>query len=101
MIYTSCTLRKLTINYNDFGAKIDDSIVETEVPIIRIEKVRQTEFYKASEVGFKPELRLVISTLNYNDEEELKYGEVIYSIIRKEIGIDTMILICERKIKNA
>lgn len=101
MIYTSCTLRKLTVSYNDYGAKIADSVSETEVPIIRVEKVKQTEFYRANEIGYKPELRLVISTLNYNDEEEVQYGEIIYSIIRKEIGIDTMILVCERKIKNA
>lgn len=100
MIYTSCILRKLTINYNDFGAKTADSVTETEIPIIRVEKVRQTEFYRASAEGFQPELRLVISTLNYNDEEEVQYGDIVYSIIRKEIGIDTMILVCERKIKN-
>lgn len=101
MLYTSCILRKVIANYNDYGAKTTDTIEETEIPIIRVEKVRQTEFYKASEQGYRPELRLVISTYNYNDEQELEYGGVIYSIIRTEVGIDEMIIIGERKLKNA
>lgn len=101
MIYTSCKLRKITANYNEYGAKIADTITETEVPILRFEKVKVTEFYRAGEQGFRPSLRIVISNLNYNDEEELEYGDVIYSIIRKEVGIDTMVIVAERKIKNA
>lgn len=100
MRYTSCTLRTVTPTYNDYGARGEDTITENEVPIIKVEKVKVTEFYKANEQGFKPELRIVISTLNYNDEEELEYGGVIYSIIRKEVGIDEMTIIAERKIKN-
>lgn len=101
MIYVSCTLRKITPNYNDYGAKTDDTVVETEVPIIRYERIRESEFYRAGEQGFKPELRIVISTLNYNGEEELEYGGIIYTIIRIESGIDEMTIIAERKLKNA
>ena len=100
MIYTSCTLRKIEPQYNDYGAKIEDKITETEIPIIRIERVRQNEFYRAGEQGMRPELRLLISVLNYNDEEEVQYGDTIYTIIRKEIGVDTMVIVCERKLKN-
>lgn len=45
----------------------------TEIPIINVEDVYQSEFYNASQQGLKPTLRLVISNLNYNDEEELEY----------------------------
>ena len=100
MIYTSCTLRKVEAQYNDYGAKTTDKITETEVPIIKIEKVKVTEFYKAGEQGYKPELRLVISTLNYNDEQELEYGGTVYTVIRTEPSIDEMIIVAERKLKN-
>ena len=99
MIYVSCILRKVTPNYNDFGARTDDTVVETEVPIIRYERIRESEFYRAGEQGFKPELRLVLSSLNYNGEEELQYGGTIYTIIRVEAGIDEVIVIAERKLK--
>lgn len=101
MIYTSCILRKVTPNYNDYGARVDDTIVETEVPIIKHERIRESEFYRAGEQGLKPELRIVISSLNYNDEEELEYSGIIYTIIRIESGIDEMTIIAERKIKHA
>lgn len=100
MIYVSCILRKVTPNYNDFGAKAEDTVVETEVPILRHERIRESEFYRAGEQGFKPELRIVISALNYNDEEELEYGGIVYTIIRIESGIDEMTIIAERKLKH-
>lgn len=100
MICTSIILRKITPTYTDYGAKSGDTIVETEVPILRFEKVKVTEFYRANEQGLKPSLRVVISVLNYNDEEELEYNGVIYTIIRTEVGIDTMAIVAERKIEN-
>ena len=100
MICTSIILRKITPSYTDYGAKSTDTVVETEVPILRLEKVKATEFYRANEQGFKPELRIVISTLNYSDQEELKYNGIIYSIIRKEEDIDEMTIIAERKLEN-
>lgn len=76
--------------------------VETliEVPIIRNEKIYEREFYAANETGFKPVLRFRISTLNYDNENELEYKGNRYSIIRSEDNIDETILICERKIGN-
>ena len=100
MIYTSCTLRKIEAQYNDYGAKTTDKITETEVPIIKIEKVKVTEFYKAGEQGYKPNLRLVISALNYDDEQELEYGGVVYTIIRTEPSLDEVVIVAERKLKN-
>ena len=59
------------------------------------------EYYQANQQGFKPSLRLRISALNYNDEEELIYMGKTYSIIRtQEPTADEVVLICERKIKN-
>lgn len=75
---------------------------ETEIPIIKVEDVYSKEFYEANELGHKPTLRIRTSSLNYNNEKELKYMNEIYSIIRtQEITADEIVLICERKIKNA
>lgn len=72
-----------------------------EIPIIKIEDVYSKEFYQASEQGFKPSLRLRISALNYNYEDDLEYMKKMYSIIRvQEVTTDEIVLVCERKIAN-
>lgn len=96
----SCKLLSTQIVENDIGVQTE-RIVETEIPIIKVEDVYSKEYYEANQQGYKPSLRLRISTLNYNDEEELTYMNKVYSIIRvQEIMADELVLICERKIKN-
>ena len=100
MICTSITLRKTIPQYNEYGAKTSDQVVETEVPIMKFESVRANEYYRGNEQGFRPELRVVISILNYNGEEELEYNGTIFTIIRKEEEVDTLTIIAERKLEN-
>lgn len=70
-----------------------------EVPIIEIQDIYQAEFYNASQQGLKPSLRILISNLNYNDEEELIYMNKYYSIIRVDrIDNENIALICEKRI---
>lgn len=70
----------------------------TEIPIIDIEDVYQSEFYNASQQGLKPTLRLRISDLNYNEEPELEYMNSRYSIIRVDmINNEEIALICEKR----
>ena len=70
----------------------------TEIPIIDIEDVYQSEFYNAAQQGLKPTLRLRISDLNYNDEPELIYMGYRYSIIRVDtINNEEIALICEKR----
>ena len=74
---------------------------ETEIPILKVEDIYANEYYRANEQGYKPSLRLRISTLNYDNQKELIYMNNKYSIIRtQEVTADELILICERKIKN-
>lgn len=86
---------------DEIGVQKEQVIESDPIPIIKIEDIYADEFYKANERGFKPSLRLRINSLNYNYEEELKYMDTIYSIIRTQQKGDELILICERKIKNA
>ncbi len=45
-------------------------------------KVGSKEFYNAVAVGITPTAELQIRSSNYHDEEEVKYNNVRYSIIR-------------------
>lgn len=70
----------------------------TEIPIIDIEDVYQSEFYNAAQQGLKPTLRLRISDLNYNQEPELEYMNERYSIIRVDmINNEEIALVCEKR----
>lgn len=99
MIDISCKLLSTTLTKNSIGVE-SETTIEKEIPIIKVESVYSNEFYKAHEQGFKPHLRLRISTLNYNNESELIYKGITYTIIRTEENFDETILICQRKVKN-
>lgn len=100
MYSLSCKLRKVEPQYNNFGAKIEDLVVETEVPILRRERMRINEFYQANEQGMKPELRIIISNLNYNGEQELEYMDEVYSVIRTDDYLNDILIIAQKKIEN-
>ena len=76
-----CKLLSTTLQTDNIGVQ-KEVTTEVEVPIIKVEEVYANEFYEANEQGFKPTLRLRISSLNYNNEKELIYMDVTYSIIR-------------------
>lgn len=96
----SCKLLSTTLQANTIGVQKEVQ-KEVEVPIIKVEEVYANEFYEANEQGFKPTLRLRISSLNYNNEKELIYMGTTYSIIRpSEPYADEVVLVCERKVKN-
>ena len=96
----SCKLLSTQIVEDSIGVQ-KEQVKKVEIPIIKIEDVYANEFYTANELGFKPTLRLRISTLNYDNQSELIYMNTTYSIIRtQEITADELILVCERKVKN-
>ena len=97
----SCKLLSTQILKDSIGAPKAKNITETEIPIIKVEDVYASEFYKANEQGYKPTLRLKISPLSYENQSELIYMNQTYTIIRvQESTADELILICERKAKN-
>lgn len=96
----SCKLLSTTLKTDSIGVQKEVK-TEVEIPIIKVEEVYANEFYEANEQGFKPTLRLRISSLNYNNEKELIYMGTTYSIIRpSEPYADEVVLVCERKVKN-
>lgn len=97
----SCKLLSTTLITDSIGVQKEET-KEVEIPIIKVEDIYEKEFYRANEQGYKPTLRLRISNLNYDNQEELIYMNKRYSIIRRqEPTADELILICERKVKNA
>lgn len=96
----SCKLLFTQIIENSIGVQTEQ-VTELEIPIIKVEDIYANEFYEANEQGHKPSLRLRISALNYNNEQELIYMGTTYSIIRpSEPYADEVVLVCERKVKN-
>ena len=96
----SCILLSKKITQNEIGVEKTET-TKKEVPLIKVETVYANEYYEANQAGYQPTLRLRISSLNYNNEPELIYKGITYSIIRSDENYaDEITLICERKIKN-
>lgn len=97
------TCKLLTTSYITDSIGVEKEIqTEKEVPIIAVEDVRENEYYDANQLGYKPNLRLRISNFSYENEPELIYMNTTYTIIRtQEITADEIVVICERKVKNA
>ena len=100
----SCILLSYLYKKDEDGNVLKDKngreikeVVKKVVPIIKIEDIWAKEFYFAREKGSKPSLRIVVSSLNYEFEEELMYMGQKYSVIRSEGPGDEKILVCERK----
>lgn len=75
---------------------------EVEIPIISVEKVWKNEFYQANQQGLRPSIRIKISSLNYNDEEEIIYMGKNYTVIRTDgDNEDEIVLVCQRRANNA
>lgn len=74
---------------------------EIEIPVICVEKVWKDEFYKANQLGLRPSIRIKISSLNYNEEEELIYMNKYYTVIRVDgDNNDEIVLVCQRRSNN-
>lgn len=104
----SCTLLSKAYKTDENGNVLKDKnsreifeTKETLVPIINVEKVWKNEFYKANEQGLRPSIRIKLSSLNYNDEEELIYMDKNYTVIRTDgDNEDEVILVCQRRTNN-
>lgn len=96
----SCKLLSTKILPNEIGVE-KEVTEEREVPLIKVETVYANEYYEANQAGYQPTLRLRISALNYNNETELIYNGITYTVDRvDEPYPDEVALVCERKIKN-
>jgi len=69
-----------TIEINDLGDPIETKAYRT----VYAEKmsIRQSEFYQAAATGLKPEIMFEIRTIDYDNENKLKFNEKEYKVIR-------------------
>lgn len=59
--------------------------------------VRQSEVYQAATVGLKPELMFEVRSLDYDNEERVKYNNKLYEITRVYDKGEITELICTAK----
>lgn len=98
MINPQITLISKIFTFDSIGNQVATE-TQVDVPIIRIETIYANEFYNASQNNMKPELKIVISSLNYNNENEFMYNNEHFSIIRTEFAnLDEIKIVGERKI---
>lgn len=103
----SCTLLSKSYLRDEYGNILKEKgrekyeIKEIPIPIISVEKVWKNEYYQANQLGLRPSLRIKISSLNYNDEEELIYMDKNYTVIRTDgNNEDEIVLVCQRRANN-
>lgn len=81
---------------------VDDEGISTEVYVdrevfVNVGKVRQSEFYQAAATGLKPTLMLEVFQYDYNEEDRLKFNDVVYKVIRTyPIKNEKLEIVCER-----
>ena len=88
---------------DDIGNSIS-SFETSKKSYAKKQSVRTSEFYNAVEAGFNPSIEFAIKKLNYNEEKELDYNGVRYSIIRTADPKNKfdIVLVCSKKtgVKN-
>lgn len=93
------TLRSLVYKKNKMGDVIKKP---TDKQVLAMEKsIRQSEFYQAQATGLRPEITFIMWAHEYSDEDELKYNQKNYHIIRTYKRDDrTIELICQAEINS-
>lgn len=66
--------------YNEFG-EVLERFVYRKVYANK-KSVRQSEFYQSASVGLKPELMFEIRSIEFNNDEKVRYNGKEYTIIR-------------------
>lgn len=88
-----------TDEYGDTTATTTEKVVFAE-----LKSIGQTEFYQASAVGLKPEVKFVLADYyEYANEKMIKYApahntEEVYTVIRTYRKDNTLELVCKRGI---
>ncbi|MFJ8529639.1 phage head closure protein [Bacillus sp. NPDC094106] len=88
---------EITTVEDDLGQKEEIETFSKQV-FCKKKSVPQTEFFQAGQSGIKPKCALIVYTLDYQEEQKVKYREKEYSIYRTYERNDEKIeLYCEVK----
>lgn len=67
-----------------------------------VKSVSQSEYYTAAQSGFKPVYRFILADYyDYNEEDTVRYGGILYHIIRTYRNGLQLELTVEKKIEGA
>lgn len=69
------------------------------IPIVKETSILLEEYYEANQQGIRPTLRVIISSISYNDETEFMYMGERYTVIRaSSTNADEIALVGAKKI---
>lgn len=89
-------LRKITYSVDSQGFPTE-SVTETAV-YADTNSVKRSDFYSAEANGHKVSLTFTVNVCDYSDQQEIKYDNKIYTVVRSyQTDLDHIELICERK----
>lgn len=72
--------------------------VQTETSVIgTLSGVTASEFYQAANTGFRPEIVVTIYEQEYAQQQRLRIGDALYTVIRTYLSGDFIELHCQRK----
>lgn len=91
-------LIKETVSVDSFGDRI---ITRTERTVFcDVRSITQSEFYSAQAVGFRPEIKFVLSDyFEYEQEAFIEYNGEVYSVIRTYRNNNELEIICRKGIE--
>ena len=91
------TLVSVTRSQNDYGVWVTS---ETERDVFcSVDSVTRGEFFEGGRAGFKPEYRITMFYVDYEDEDTVIYNGKAYGVYRTyKAKTDTIELYVERKV---
>lgn len=95
MISGTAKLIAKTYTYDSIGQAVETESY-TEI-FVEERSITRTEWAEAGRVGHNPSIQLVTPYMNYNNQEEVEYKGVRYSIYRTYLNGDNIELYLEKK----
>jgi hypothetical protein len=91
-------LQSVTIEEDEIGNQKE--VIAERLVFANELAVSAEEFYNAAAGGLRPTKRFEIYSFEYQGEDRLRHGDVVYHIIRAETRGEKTRLTCERVIGN-
>lgn len=88
-----------SIGEDEIGNNIS-SLTSSKKIYAKVQSVRTNEYYSAVETGLTPSMEFVIKKLNYSGENQIKWNNEVYEVIRvvEPKNKYDIVLVCSKKI---
>lgn len=85
------------ISTQNTDSPFGDIPVESEQVFAQVKSIGMNEFYASKGSGIKTDVKFVVYTIEYNNEDKIKYNGDIYKVIRTyRTGLDKLEIVCSR-----